>query len=243
MVARGLVAVSFAVLSIMVAGCGKGKGAGATAGTTSKAASTAGALVKPKEKEKEKKEHDPNAPPRKPVKHADFPNTPEGAKALVSQLVAPGVDQRAITQTLQPDLEDYDELFIPDTARKLRHEYEELWEEGKGGVYIPDGRTEVKLWKTNTEELLAGKGQDQACVDSYKGMAKLMKPGVTVYCFKFQKPGEIMGSAYDGLIYVRGHWAIFAKAEKVLQHVEEEEAEEAREKAEKEAKEHAQPKK
>lgn len=238
MVARGLVAVSLTVLSLMVAGCGKGKGSTAST-TTAKTAGTAVASAKDKAKEKEKKEKekkDPNAPPRPPVQHPDFPNTPDGAKALVSQFIAPNADQSVLARSLRPDLEDYDVVFTPDAAGKLRHELEEVWDEGDEKVKIPEGRTQVKLWKATVDELLAGKGEAQACVDAYKGVAKMLKPGIVVYCFKFQKPGEMMGSAYDGLIYVRGHWAIFPRPEKILQHVEEEEAEEAREKAEEEAK-------
>ena len=37
------------------------------------------------------------------------------------------------------------------------------------------------------------------------------KPGLTVYRWKYTKPGEPLGMAYDGLIYVNGHWAWFPK--------------------------------
>ncbi|MFO0759599.1 MAG: hypothetical protein U0359_24110 [Byssovorax sp.] len=233
-------------LSLLVAGCGKGKGkAAGTSASTSKPTGTAVAQVKGKEKEKEKEKEkkDPNAPPRPPAKHGSFPNNADGVKALISQFIAPGADVQALARTLQPDLEDYDVVFTPDVAGKLRHEYEELWEEGEEKVDIPAGRTETKVWKATLDELLAGKGENQACVDAYKGMAKMLKPGTVVYCFKYYKPGELVGTAFDGLIYVRDHWAIFPKAEKVLQHVEEEEEEEAREKAEKEAKDKGAPKK
>ncbi len=251
MVARGLVAVSFAVLGTMVVGCGKGSSGGAGT-TTSKTTGSAVAPVKSAQlTEKEKMEKvkaakaakaaakDPNAPPRPPVKHLDFPNTFEGATALAGQFVAPGTDPQVVAKSLQPDLEDYDVVFTPDVAGKLRHEMEELWEDGNGEAKIPKDRTIVKVWKATVEELLAGKGEHQACVDSYKGVAKMVKPGIVVHCLKFQKPGEMMGTAFDGLIYVRGHWAIFPRPEKILQHIEDEAAEEAREKAEKEAKDKA----
>ena len=118
MVARGLVAVSLTVLSLMVAGCGKGKG-GMASTTTAKTAGTAVASAKDKAKEKEKKEKekkDPNAPPRPPVQHPDFPNTPDGAKALVSQFIAPNADQSVLARSLRPDLEDYDVVFTPDAG-------------------------------------------------------------------------------------------------------------------------------
>ena len=38
-----------------------------------------------------------------------------------------------------------------------------------------------------------------------------MKSGLTVYAFKFVKPGETLGMAFDGLVWVNGHFAIFPK--------------------------------
>ena len=36
-----------------------------------------------------------------------------------------------------------------------------------------------------------------------------LRPGFTWYRFKFAHPGETSGKQYDGLVYVKGHWALF----------------------------------
>ena len=45
----------------------------------------------------------------------------------------------------------------------------------------------------------------------YRTVASKFNDGITVYRFKFVKPGETLGMAYDGLVYVNGHWRIFPK--------------------------------
>ncbi len=51
----------------------------------------------------------------------------------------------------------------------------------------------------------------------YKDAAPQMKSGFTVYCFKFVEPGAKIGTAFDRLIFVNDHWAIFPKRWVALQ--------------------------
>jgi hypothetical protein len=44
-----------------------------------------------------------------------------------------------------------------------------------------------------------------------KRVAEHLKPGLTLYRFKFVKPGETVGMAYDGLVHVNGHWVMLPK--------------------------------
>jgi hypothetical protein len=37
-----------------------------------------------------------------------------------------------------------------------------------------------------------------------------------IYRFKFVEPGKDLGMAFDGLIYVNGHWRIFPKPWRAL---------------------------
>ena len=41
----------------------------------------------------------------------------------------------------------------------------------------------------------------------YKRVADKFKPGLTVYRWKYVKPGEKLGMSFDGLVYVNNHWA------------------------------------
>ena len=47
-------------------------------------------------------------------------------------------------------------------------------------------------------------------------MAGQLQSGVTLYRFKFVKPGEGLGMAFDGLVHVNGHWVIIPKPWRAL---------------------------
>ena len=83
-----------------------------------------------------------------------------------------------------------------------------LWAAGTQGVTITNGAT--------VDELKNGTGKSASCPAAWKDIVDQLNPSITVYCFKFVKPGETLGMTYDGLIFVNGHWAMFPKPFKAL---------------------------
>ncbi len=45
----------------------------------------------------------------------------------------------------------------------------------------------------------------------YAQLKDAFRPGLTVYYWKYTRPGEHYGMSFDGLIHVNGHWALFPK--------------------------------
>ena len=148
----------------------------------------------------------------------DYPNTPDGAKALVSAFTKPGADLKALTQKLRPTEADYAAVFDAPLAAKVRAMYEPAWTSGALVISPKEGQTdvliagvptsEVRQWSPKAAAILAG---------GYKAVAANFKEGNTIYAFKFVKRGETLGMAYDGLIFVNGHWCIMPKAWRAAQ--------------------------
>ena len=134
-----------------------------------------------------------------------------GAKELLSAFVKPGADLKALSAALKPDAADYKAVFAGDFAAKVQAAHVPLWalnpeigpKEGQTEVLL-DGvtSTDIKTWSANAADVLPG---------GYQGIKDKFNDGLIVYRFKFVKPGEQTGMAFDGLVHVNGKWRIFPK--------------------------------
>ena len=135
----------------------------------------------------------------------------EAAQALLAQFVKPGANAAELSKKLAPTKADYAAVFTGDAAAKAEAAYSPVWERGQLVIQGKPDQTEVKLFRATTDELKAGTGNASAFPGGYKTAAPLMKSGLVVYAFKFVKPGDSLGMAYDGLIWVNNHFVIFPK--------------------------------
>lgn len=140
------------------------------------------------------------------------PGTEEGARALLAEFLKPNADCAKLTYKLRPHPDDYAAYFEGADAVKAMMEYEPHWRAGNVIVCPKPSQTEMLLYSATTDELKAG---SPSAMDyfpgGYKKAAPHLRAGHTVYRFKFVRPGKHMGMAYDGLVHVNGHWAIFPK--------------------------------
>lgn len=141
-----------------------------------------------------------------------YPGTGDGAEKMLLDLLH-GKDHDAIVESLIPKDEDYAAVFEAAWADQAKTAYKEgLWNKAEKIEIKPkEGQTELLMWKATTEELRSGAGDAREFPGGYKMVADKLKPGVTWYRWKFCKPGETLGMAYDGLVFVNGHWAWFPK--------------------------------
>jgi len=139
------------------------------------------------------------------------PGNQTGAKELLAAFVKPGADLKSLSAALKPDTADYAAVFTADFAAKVETSHAALWatnpelgpKEGQTEVLL-DAVTsaDIKGWTANAADVLPG---------GYEGIKDKFKDGLLVYRFKFVKPGETLGMAFDGLIHVNGKWRIFPK--------------------------------
>jgi hypothetical protein len=145
-----------------------------------------------------------------------FPGDEAGARQLLLQFLQPGMDKEALTRQLRPSSEDFKAVFKPEVVKQVEQGYRQPWEEGKIVIRGQPGQTELLLWSATTEELKNQGGEAAAFPAGYAVAAVYFKDGLRIYRFKFVRPGDELGFAWDGLIYINGHWAFFPKPWRVI---------------------------
>lgn len=142
------------------------------------------------------------------------PGTKDGARVLLQEFLKPGADTKKMTMELRPTKEDY-RAFYADEATAARAEayFDKLWSGGNAVVAPKEGQTELKLASATTEDLKNSTGESSEFPGGMLSLASTdnIKPNLTIYAFKFVKPGESLGMAYEGLTHVNGHWRLFPK--------------------------------
>ncbi len=146
----------------------------------------------------------------------NFPGTADGAKALLGEFLKPGADRPGLTRALKPTAADYAAVFEGDNATKAAAGYEKLWSDPRAVIGAAPENNQLLVWSATTDDLKAGTGDSGNFPGGYKQAASTFKAGITLYRWKFVKPGEKLGMAYDGLAYVNGHWAWFPKPWRVV---------------------------
>ena len=145
---------------------------------------------------------------------AKFPGTKDGAKSLLNEFMKPDADRKKMTMELRPTKEDYRAFYADEsTAARAETFYDKLWSSGDAVVAPKEGQTELKLFSATTEQLSESAGEAAEFPGGMLSLAssKTLKPSQTIYAFKFVKPGESTGMAFEGLTYVNGNWRLFPK--------------------------------
>ena len=147
-----------------------------------------------------------------------FPATEDGAKAMLGEFLKPGADYLALTMQLKPRSSDYRAVFASEElAKKTETAYATLWEMVKKSPIKPKpGQTELLLWSATTEQLKARTGNSKKFPGGYKRAVEHIKPGLTIYRWKFVRPGKRLGMAFDGLYNIDGRWVFMPKPWRVL---------------------------
>jgi hypothetical protein len=160
---------------------------------------------------------DTPAPAPAPAAASILQNNEDGARALLSQFVAPNADPIALTRSLRPTSSDYKTLFDAKTAPKIEAAQAKDWNSNKAVIKAKPGQTEVKVWSATGSDLAKGVANAKEFPADYKKVAKHLSPTVLFFRFKFVEPGKDVGTAYDGLAFVNGHWVIAPKPWRALE--------------------------
>jgi hypothetical protein len=141
-----------------------------------------------------------------------------GAVALVKALNDGKTDGVALTKALRPDSADFKAIFVADAASKAETAYKKLWDAPDfGAIKGKPEQTEALVDKATTDDVIAWNANaNNILPGGYEEVKTKFNKGLPLYRFKFVKPGEKLGMAYDGLIYVNGHWVFVPKPWKYL---------------------------
>lgn len=153
----------------------------------------------------------------KPVAAPSGPQgTQDEARQLLEELARPNVDVKTLSAKLQPKAADYAAIFIAGSAVKAQTNYDKEWAGGKMVITHAPDQTDLKLFAAKVDEIANGKGQGVEFPGGYKKVIAQFKPGVTIYAWRFVRPGEKTGMAYDGLVFVNGHFVWLPKPWRAL---------------------------
>lgn len=138
----------------------------------------------------------------------------EGLEELADHLMeADNKERTRVSNLLKPEWEDYLEVFT-DTAyaRKLYRYHNRIWRQRLVVVKpLIKSQTMYQIWEARGTELKAYEGDAQYFPGGYHEMADLLVQDQVYYRLKYIKPGRRLGSAYDMIVYLDGHWRLFPR--------------------------------
>ena len=135
----------------------------------------------------------------------------EAAKALLEPFLKPGADLAALSRPLLPTKADCETVFVPDAAAKAAGAYSAAIASGRVVIRPNPGQTQLLLFSATTDDFKQKTPKASEFPDGYARIADKLKPGLTVYRWKFVEPGKTLGMAYDGLYFINGKWTWFPK--------------------------------
>jgi len=138
-----------------------------------------------------------------------YPASADGARQLVTELRTK--DPAAILKDLAPTAEDCQAVFEGDAAAKATAYYAKQFAKTSPGPMAKPDQTELELWAATSEELKANTGNSAHFPGAYRSAAPALKPGLTLYSWKYVVPGGNLGMAYDGLVHVGSRWVWLPK--------------------------------
>jgi len=140
----------------------------------------------------------------------------EKARKLLTQFLAPNADYIGLTQKLMPGRMEYQAYFGQAAAGRAAEFYDGYWQSGQIVIRPRAGQTELTLLVLDLADLKAGKPLPAGFPPEYDKLRDKLRGAKAVYAFKFVKPGESTGIAWDGLARLGGRWVFFPLPWKAL---------------------------
>jgi hypothetical protein len=116
---------------------------------------------------------------------------------------------------LRPRDEDWSAVLVGDAARQAREGYAALWANPPKALG-KTGQTEVHAFASEADALGAENEFSREFPGGYRKIAAHLQPTSIWLTFKLVEPGQSHGMSYDGLVWLRDHWAWFPKPWRVL---------------------------
>ncbi len=141
---------------------------------------------------------------------APAPGSEAEVRALLMQFYAPGADYRALTQALLPTEAEVLAVYAEPLGSAFWASLSTQM--GPGAAFGPKpGHNDILVVHTTTRALFDQQPVLKEFPGGYKDVLQYFKIDVPIVRFKFVTAGETLGLAFDGLIYLNGHWVIMPK--------------------------------
>ena len=146
---------------------------------------------------------------------ADTPGTQAHARQFLSQFLPADADRVALTASLRPTEADIRAVYASPLADALVGMYNEMFQPGVQ-IGPNEGQTELLVWQGTTGSLRDGDPVLEDFPGGYGDVRGYLQGDYPIVRFKFVKPGESLGMAFDGLIYINNRWVLMPKPWRAL---------------------------
>ena len=136
-------------------------------------------------------------------------------RALLQRFFDPAEDHGALTLSLKPSPEDVRAVYAEPLASALIDAYEGMFVPGAVIEPKPEQKQLLAIF-TTTGRLKAGDPVLDEFPGGYQDVLRYIVADVPIGRFKFVQPGETLGLAFDGLIFVNDHWVFMPKPWRAL---------------------------
>ncbi|MEZ5715156.1 MAG: hypothetical protein R3D85_08290 [Paracoccaceae bacterium] len=144
------------------------------------------------------------------------PGSEAEARARLMEFLQPGTDRARLTWAMKPTDADIRAVYAEPLAGKLIAAYGEMFTPSVA-IGPKEGQTEVLTWYATTRELREGNPVLKEFPGGYKKAVGFMQGDYPILRFKFVEPGETLGLAFDGLIFVNDRWVLMPKPWRYLE--------------------------
>ena len=116
-----------------------------------------------------------------------------------------------VLERLRPRPEDYAKVFQPEAVQTARLAYQTLWITGIGMTFPTGAQSELRVFVAPAGLLTSANDLSRHFPGGYVAIGHQLQPHRVWAAWKYVKPGEESGLAFDGLVWCDDHWAWFPK--------------------------------
>lgn len=135
------------------------------------------------------------------------------AEALLAPLVT--APPAVLVEKLCPREADYAAVFAGEAAQRAREGYASLWKNPPKALGKA-GQTQIRAFAAQADALGTDNDFSREFPGGYRAIAAQLVPENVWVVWKLLEPGGDVGMSYDGLVFLRDHWAWFPKPWRVL---------------------------
>jgi hypothetical protein len=121
-----------------------------------------------------------------------------------------------LVRSLRPREDDYEKVFVGEAINLARQGYEPMWDASLKIAYPSSEQTALLCYVAPAGMLAEENELSWHFPGGYRAIASWLNPHRVWVRWKYVKPGETSGLAYDGLVWIDDHWTWFPKPYRVL---------------------------
>jgi hypothetical protein len=141
---------------------------------------------------------------------SDLQGLAERAAQQMSVFLSPGADLAAAMMALQPQPGDHERVFSPEIAAGMARVYSRLWDKPPL-ITAKKHQTHVRVRLCRAVELVLETRRAMAFPGGYRRIAAHLQPDSVWICWKYTAPGNLLGTAYEGLVAVDERFVWFPR--------------------------------